>query len=562
MEPLNIGASCTPTGSPSSPCHYYPPDTACLAAPPDKPPTPRVGALLLARPNPWFSNRLHGTTKRNLQSALYHLEVVDQYLATEVREKRIAGPFPSGTIPATHISRFGVIPKAHQSNKWRLIVDLSHPQGKSVNNGISKELCSMTYITIDDAAQRIMGLGRGTLMAKIDIKSAFHLIPVHPADRHLLAMAWRDVVYIDTCLPFSLRSAPKIFNILADLLEWILKHLGVTFVLHYLDDFLTMGSPDTSECHHNLQLLIEVCQMLGIPLAIAKVEGPTTVLEFLGILLDTTRMEARLPENKLVWVQTTVREWISKKKATKREILSLVGLLQHAAKVVHPGRTFVRRMYSVAARVLELDYYTRLNKEFRSDLSWWQLFLNSWNGVSFLKLTAMPQVPDLMLQTDASGSWGCAAFCSGIWLQWEWPQEWYPISIRAKELVPIFLSCAVWGPRMARKSICFQCDNTGVVAAIKKGSAKEEVVMHLLRALWFFCAHFDIAITIEQLPGAQNCTADQLSRYNMHSFFFAKPQADLLPTPLPPELLQIGDGPRLDLSNLQSAVHRYTITMV
>ena len=156
--------------------------------------------------------------------------------------------------------------------------------------------------------------------------------------------------------------------------------------------------------------------MLGIPLAIAKVEGPTTVLEFLGILLDTTRMEARLPENKLVWVQTTVREWISKKKATKREILSLVGLLQHAAKVVHPGRTFVSRMYSVAARVPELDYYTRLNKEFRSDLSWWQLFLNSWNGVSFLKLTAMPQVPDLMLQTDSSGSWGCAAFCSGKWL--------------------------------------------------------------------------------------------------------------------------------------------------
>ena len=195
-------------------------------------------------------------------------------------------------------------------------------------------------------------------------------------------------------------------------------------------------------------------------------------------------------------------------------------------------------------------------------MSWWQLFLNSWNGVSFLKLTAMPQVPDLTLQTDASGSWGCAAFCSRKWLQWEWPQEWYPISIRAKELVPIVLSCAVWGPRMARKSICFQCDNTGVVAAIKKGSAKEEVVMHLLRALWFFYAHFDIAITIEHLPGAQNCTADQLSCYNMHSFFLANPQANLLPTPLPPELLQIGDGPRLDLSNLQSAVHRYTITKV
>ena len=57
-------------------------------------------------------------------------------------------------------------------------------------------------------------------------------------------------------------------------------------------------------------------------------------------------------------------------KATKRDILSLVGLLQHASKVVRPGRFFVSRMYSTAAKVKELDFYTKLNKEFRSDLIW------------------------------------------------------------------------------------------------------------------------------------------------------------------------------------------------
>ena len=152
---------------------------------------------------------------------------------------------------------------------------------------------------------------------------------------------------------------------------------------------------------------------------------------------------------------------------------------------------------------------------------------------------AQSQVPDLTIQTDASDSWGCAAFCEGNWLQWQWPQEWLPIPIMAKELVPIVLSCTVWGSLMALKWVHFQCDNTGVAAAISKGSAREDQVMHLLRALWFFCAHFDISISIEHLAGALNCTADQLSRYNMHSFFLANPQADLLPTPLPAELLQI-----------------------
>ena len=135
--------------------------------------------------------------------------------------------------------------------------------------------------------------------------------------------------------------------------------------------------------------------------------GPTMVLDFLGIVLDTERMEAHLPKDKLERIQTTLQEWLHRKSATKREILSLVGVLQHAAKVVRPGRTFLSHMYAMAAVVRELDYFTRLNKEFQSDLHWWNTFLGLWNGVSFFPLS---ETPDSIIQTDASGSWGCAAF--------------------------------------------------------------------------------------------------------------------------------------------------------
>ena len=69
---------------------------------------------------------------------------------------------------------------------------------------------------IDYAIEQVLMLGPGTLMAKIDVKSAFRLLPVHPADRHLLQMKWDNLIFIDTCLPFGLRSAPRLFNILAD----------------------------------------------------------------------------------------------------------------------------------------------------------------------------------------------------------------------------------------------------------------------------------------------------------------------------------------------------------
>ena len=476
------------------------------------------------------------SAKKNMRSAYDHATVVADYLATELAEGRVVGPFPPSMIPSAHVSRFGVIPKSHQLNKWRLIIDLSHPHGKSVNDGVQKDLCSMAYISVDDAIRKIISLGKGTLLAKIDIKSAFRLIPVHPADRHLLAMEWQGSLYIDTCLPFGLRSAPKLFNVMADLLEWILLNQGVTFLLHYLDDFLTMGQSGTTVCQCNLDLLVQTCRVLGIPLAIEKVDGPATVLEFLGILLDTDRMEARLPQEKFERIKTTIEVWLHRKNATKREVLSLVGILQHAAKVIRPGRTFVSRMYSTAAKVQELDYFTRLNKEFQSDLYWWHVFLGMWNGVSFLQPKS---TPDATIQTDASGSWGCAAFYRGQWLQWEWPAEWANQSIMAKELVPIVFSCTVWGKCLARKVILFQCDNTGVVSAIRKGSANESMVMHLLRALWFFVAYFDITILIEHIPGIHNGVADQLSRNHMQQFFSSNPQAHLLPTPLPLELQQI-----------------------
>ena len=208
---------------------------------------------------------------------------------------RVACPYPTDECPLVQINRFGVIPKHHQANKWCLIVDLSHPEGFSINDGIPSHLCSLSYITVDDAIQGILKMGSGTLLAKVDIKNAFHLLPVHPADRSLLGTKWRNMVYIDTCLPFGLRSAPRLFNILADLLTCSAQQNGVSFVIHYLDDFLTLGPPNSETCQQNLDLLTHLCDDLGVPLALEKVEGPSTTISFLLIVLDTVRMEIRLP---------------------------------------------------------------------------------------------------------------------------------------------------------------------------------------------------------------------------------------------------------------------------
>ena len=172
-----------------------------------------------------------------------------------------------------------------------------------------------------------------------------------------------------------------------------------------------MGPPVSSACQHNLDTFIEVCDFLGVLLAVEKFEGPTTCLTFLGITLDTVKMEIRLPEDKFTRIRQEISKWLQKRKATKKQILSLVGLLQHATKVVRCGRTFVRRMYSTVVKLKDMSFYTRLNKDFKSDLYWWYFFSDCWNGLSLLCTTNTRSSADYCIRTDASGSWGCGSLC-------------------------------------------------------------------------------------------------------------------------------------------------------
>ena len=72
-------------------------------------------------------------------------------------------------VPMVHVSRY---PKVHPSN-----VDLFYPEGHGVNSGIAENLCSLSYVSMEEAARTVVRLGRGTL-SKVDIRNAYRKIPV------------------------------------------------------------------------------------------------------------------------------------------------------------------------------------------------------------------------------------------------------------------------------------------------------------------------------------------------------------------------------------------------
>lgn len=488
----------------------------------------------------------------NMESARQHPEVVQKYIDAELSKGRMLGPFTPGLYPSLHISRFGVIPKGHNTGKWRLITDLSYPEGQSVNDGIEPAWCTLSYTTVDAVAEIIATLGRGALLAKIDIESAYRLIPVHPQDRVLQAVQWGEGQYVDPMLPFGLRSAPKIFNAVADGLDWFLHQSGIAHCKHYLDDFIIIGPPDTADCSHAVAILDAACGWLGVPIAEHKRDGPTTCLTFLGIEIDTTAGELRLPTDKMERLESLLKEWGDRKACSRRELESLVGLLNHACKVVRPGRSFLRRMLDLLHSTGNRPgrgHIIRLNTGFRADLAWWREFVHSWNGTSFL--LPPEKLPSVEIASDASGSWGCAAWYGQSWFQVQWDEQSEHLDITCKELVPVILACAVWGQEWAGYRVICHCDNQAVVACLHSRSSRQKELMHMLRCLVFIEAHLNCHLYPMYINTRNNHIADDLSRNNLFSFFSKVPDASHSPAQVSRQLLQLLLNPQADWTSRQ-----------
>ena len=252
--------------------------------------------------------------------------LVQDYLSREVSLSRMV-TWTSPNMDQLHISPLELISKRHKPGKWQLILDLSSPKGRSVNDEINLELASVQYTHIDHLASLMLLAGRGSVLVKADIKEVYRNIPVHPDDHHLLAVQWEGIAYVDRVLLFGLRSTLLIFSAVADAAQWMLREKGVTRSLHYLDDFAPV--------EHNYERamdakgkMCELFQFLGLPLEPSKLKGPSTSITFLGIQVDTLQMQFRLLADKLERLLGELHRARGRRTVTRRELQSLTGLQQ------------------------------------------------------------------------------------------------------------------------------------------------------------------------------------------------------------------------------------------
>ena len=477
---------------------------------------------------------------RNHGSALDHSHEVSCNIHAELGAGRIV-QVPDDVVKGENVCISPGVQKKG-SMKFRTINDLSFPRGNSINDSLTfRTKCK--YESIDDAIAMVRSLGVGAFMAKLDIKDAFRLIPVHPHDRQFLGFKWLSMTFVDLRLPFGLRTSPPWFEALGRLLAWIIRYkLHVVSVVRYVDDFF-VAAGSASECATFVSAIVKLFADIKVPVNVEKLisEGsPRQSCIFLGVELDSVARLARLDAIRLSAMREAVRAWISRDRWSVSELRELTGQLSFATKVIPIGRAFLRRLFASLCFANRESFSPIISDECKSDLQWWHHLLHSWNGVSMFLETAPP---DWTIFSDASlTSWG--VFCHGSWISQCWTHDELHLAMRASrvslpflELYALTSGVLSFAGLLKGKRVSVFCDCQPVVFALKNRSSKDSGIMALIRELCVICANLSIDIVPTHISGVLNRSADFLSRGQMEPFRALVPWADTsMTSPIRPSM--------------------------
>ena len=317
----------------------------------------------------------------NHPSAVTAPDILTADLQKQLQHHRVVQVKPQDE-PLYVCSPLGLVPK--HDGGWRRIHDLSFPHGNSINDGIPHDWGTLEYATFDEAVDALLQQGRGALFVKRDLKDAFRHIPISLSDQGLLGFCCDGCFWKERYLPFGLRTSPFLFELFAKGLHWCLVAiLHWAIILHYLDDFFAILAPDADAELYSRQF-DALCSQLGLNINHTK-DILGTIADFLGIELDSNLMQARLPPDKLIRARNTVENLLNRPTIPHRELEAAVGFLSFAAKIVIPGRAFLRRLFSAISKSVAI---IRITAAMRADLLWWQTFLKDWNGLQLLRHVA------------------------------------------------------------------------------------------------------------------------------------------------------------------------------
>ncbi|CAG8522168.1 5934_t:CDS:1 [Acaulospora morrowiae] len=244
------------------------------------------------------------------------------------------------------ISTFSIYKKCFLSNAFfkpkedgsqRLIVNLK---------GLNRHVRPLYSPKMDRIKDVISVLNRGYLMFSIDIKDAFHHIPVHPDARKYFVFDFDGRRYCYNCLPFGLKTSPAVFSFIFRLAVNLARTSGI-HIFVYLDEilFIARSLQEAVGCRN---FIIRKLELLGFVVNKEKSHlDPSTKIRHLGFFIDSHNMRVYVPPDKvenLIAECENFYELIKKRRAHNRELLSIVGKIRSIYIAFSPALKYARRL--------------------------------------------------------------------------------------------------------------------------------------------------------------------------------------------------------------------------
>lgn len=447
-------------------------------------------------------------------------DIVIDKLNAELAAGRILGPFTDSPIEGATYSCLYAVAKS-TPGKFRLIHNLSKPNGFSVNDNIPDHLKSVQYCSVMQVAEFLEHANDGMdstspwYMAKVDLCDAYRNVPIRKEDWRYLGMTFEDKLFIDCCLPMGLGTSCNIFQSISDSLAWaFMNNNPEAKMFNYLDDFLILASSE-SLCKAALNSFIAMLNSLGLPLNDHKTVQPTTHVEFLGLGIDSSTLSFFVPTDKRLKISESITQFLSHKSHRVHSIQKLVGKLTFLCATFLPGKALLAGLHSSLGGILSSHGWAqrRINNSVRADLKVWLLFLAQTDGKPFKFIFPRPNVDDDIMYTDASGSFGFGGVFGTQWFQGSWSEGWWSEqNIALLELVPIYVGIVLNVDKISNTVLQLFTDNLSLVAMMHTFYSRDKAINNLLKNLALFTLNNNIVVKTSHICGKANVDADKLSR--------------------------------------------------
>jgi hypothetical protein len=414
-----------------------------------------------------------------------------------------------------------------EGKKPRLVIDLS----RNLNDHL--QLDHFQYTSVEDAVEAAWP---NCWFGKLDLTNCFLSFPLHPSVRPFFCFRFDNKLYQFTHMPFGLNTAPHMCTQLLSVVAFALSQKNITHS-RYLDDFFLIG--DTGdEVSQQLESATETMHSFGLVVNPTKTEGPSQVLSFLGIELDSVKQTLSCTPGRVAELTGLLQALRRKRVVTRHDAESLIGKLSFAAQVLPGARPFMRRMLDTvhACRSKRRSTPIHIDPSFRADVRFWLHHLSDWNGTQtwrssraapfvfasdaslhgfgfYLESTPTPSSVD-------SSTWPqplqLGATFSGTYATEHAQYHQSHTQIAWCELVAVVASLRTYAPYLMNQSVQFIVDNSTDVHIINRQATRSKGLAGLLRQLYSIALQHNIRIQAVHRPGIENTLADFLSRPALH----------------------------------------------